>query len=88
MGYKHINWVEYGRRDDTMEIIIRDGSSAKIETFKCNVGDKKKSEQILKTVANKYGIKFYPEIAYEDSVDAKEKSIKQEKDDFKSDFSW
>lgn len=66
-----------------MEITIRDGTRAKIESYSCNVQDKKRTKQILDTIKKKYGIDAEPEIGYEDSV-----NFKEDNDFMKSDFAW
>ena len=43
---------------DTVEIIIRDASLAKIESWIINVNDKKRARQILKVLKSSYGIDF------------------------------
>jgi hypothetical protein len=41
---------------DFVEIIIRDFSGAKIETFRWNIEDKKTEKEIISTLKNKYGL--------------------------------
>lgn len=56
--------INYFRRGNLVEIIIRDDSGAKIETHKCNIKDKKKYAAILRYLRDKYG--FEPEISSND----------------------
>jgi len=52
--------IEYQRNGDSVEIIIRDVSGAKIEHHHCQLNDKKKYASILRYLKDKYG--FEPEI--------------------------
>lgn len=47
--------IDYHRHGDVIEIIIRDYSGAKIETLRCQVGDKRKYKQTLDYLKEKYG---------------------------------
>lgn len=49
--------LKYNRGGEIIEIIIRDSSGAKIDTFKCSINDFPK---IIKIIERKYGIKVYP----------------------------
>lgn len=59
MGKRHY-WVGYKREGETLEINVKDASGSKIETWECNIKDKKTSTKILKILKEKYG--FKPEI--------------------------
>ena len=52
---------EYNRRGEKVELIIRDFSGAKIDTFKWNIGDKILEKKIYLILKKKYGL-FRPEI--------------------------
>jgi len=66
MAYKKQNWMQYGRQGEIVEIIMRDSTNAKIESFRCN--NKKSYNRALKTIWDKYGDKFRPTIDVENSV--------------------
>jgi len=51
-------WLDRNFRGDTVEIIVRDASRAKIGSWVIAVGDKKRARQILKQLRNSYGIDF------------------------------
>ena len=51
--------IDYFRAGGVVEITIRDGNMAKIETHKFNIDDKDKGDKILHYIKKKYG--FYPE---------------------------
>lgn len=53
-------WLEYNRGSDTIEIIYRDGSGAKIEQFKFKTSDKVKGGEVMRYLKEKYN--FEPEI--------------------------
>ncbi len=52
MGYKRQNWMQYGRQGEIVEIIMRDSTNAKIESFRCN--NNKSYNHALRTIAQKY----------------------------------
>lgn len=54
----------YNRKGEMMEIIIRDGSHSKIDTFKFSLKDKKMVDKINEILSNKYGVKFNPPKVY------------------------
>ena len=56
---------EYSRKCEKVELIIRDYSGAKIDTFKWNIGDKNIEKKIYNIVKNKYGL-FKPEVQPKD----------------------
>jgi len=58
MGYKEQNWVKYGRQGDIIELVMRDHTNAKIESWRCN--DNHSYNNALKTIWQKYGDKFKP----------------------------
>ena len=51
-------WLDRNYSGDTVEIIVRDGSRAKLDSWTINVNDKKRARQILKILKNSYGIDF------------------------------
>lgn len=53
--------VDYFRTGETVEIVVRDFSGAKIETYSCKIDDKKKYSAILRYLKEKYG--FEPEFS-------------------------
>jgi len=64
MVYKKQNWTKYGRQGEIIEIIMRDHTNAKIESFKCN--DRDSYNNALKTIWQKYGEKFKPSMKFND----------------------
>lgn len=56
---------EYNRKGEKAELVIRDYSGAKLDTFKWSIGDKNLERKIYKIVKNKYGL-FKPEINPQD----------------------
>lgn len=57
--------IDYYRVGDKVEIVIRDFSGRKLESFTCNMKDKKKYSEILNYLKEKYGLE--PEIkSFED----------------------
>lgn len=62
--------ITYARNQECIEIIVRDYSGAKIESFKCFINDKKKYKRILDYLKEKYG--FEPEINAKESINNKE----------------
>ena len=56
----------YNRSGEVVEIIIRDFSGAKIETFKFNISDKSTANRIMNLIYRKYG--FEPTISAKESV--------------------
>lgn len=59
-------WVRYGSHGETVEIIIRDFSGAKIEGWKVNATDRKRLKQIFRRIRDKYSINLFIEIKDED----------------------
>lgn len=59
MGKRHY-WVGYKREGETIEIKVKDFSGAVIESYECDIQDKKTSTKILKILKEKYG--FNPQI--------------------------
>jgi len=59
MAYHH--WLKYNSIGTTVEIIIRDDSGAKLDSFKINSKDKKSLRKILRLIREKYAIDFTPE---------------------------
>lgn len=54
---KHI-WLDRNYSGDTVEIIVRDGSRAKLGSWTINVRDKKRAKQVMKVLKKTYGIDF------------------------------
>jgi hypothetical protein len=65
--------INYFRSGDSIEIIIKDPTGAKIEKHSCNVNDKKKYKSILTYLKDKYG--FEPEVSAEESINNKEQDF-------------
>ena len=59
------NVFEYSRSGEKAELVIRDYSGAKVETFKWNLNDKNNERKVFSIVRRKYGM-FKPEINPED----------------------
>lgn len=71
--------IEYSRNGDIIEVIIRDSSQRKIDSYKCNLKDKVKSGKIMRFLKDKYG--FEPVIPESESINAEEEK-EQEKIDW------
>lgn len=82
MSFKKHSWIKYGRSGNVMEIIIRDDNMSKTDSFKCNINDKKATNNIFKILKDKYNVDFKPEISAEESVNSKQK------DWLDKDFDW
>lgn len=54
------NLFEYNRKGEKAELIIKDYSGAKIDTFKWSINDKNLEKKIYSIVKRKYGM-FKPE---------------------------
>jgi len=54
---RHV-WVERNIHVDTIEIIVKDSSMKKLESWVINVKDKKRARQIMRTLKVSYGIDF------------------------------
>lgn len=54
---RHI-WLDKNFRGDTVEIIVRDASRTKLESWIINVNDKKRARQIMSHLKKSYGIDF------------------------------
>ena len=52
-------WFRYGSGGETIEIIIRDGTGAKIESWKLDSRDKKRLVQVYQRVMDKYNINLF-----------------------------
>lgn len=50
--------VSHSNNGEVIEIIIRDYSGAKIDSFRFNVSDKTKANMVFKTLEDKYGLKI------------------------------
>ena len=49
--------VSYQNGDEIIEVIVRDSSGAKIETWRCNRDDEKEYGKIISRIWRKYGAK-------------------------------
>jgi len=56
------NYLKYNRSGEVVEVIIREASGGKIESWKFTSGDKQKAKLVGKILLEKYGINFKPEI--------------------------
>lgn len=56
----------YGRSGDIIEIIVKDSSDSKIDSWKFNTADKKLGTKIMNHILRKYG--FSPSVTPEESV--------------------
>ena len=54
---RHV-WVDKNIHVDTIEIIVKDSSMKKLESWVINVSDKKRARQIMKILKSSYGIDF------------------------------
>lgn len=80
MGYKNkSDWINYSRRGEIIEILIRDQSGAKVGTFKAN--NQKDYSKVLRIIKDKYGYK--PESEIKDSP-----NFDKEKNWLKSNSEW
>lgn len=50
--------VHHSNNGEVVEIIIRDYSGAKIDSFRFNISDRGKCNMVLKTLQDKYGMKI------------------------------
>jgi len=55
----------YNRTADFIEVIIKDGTGAKIEKIKARINDKRACRELLKRLRDKYG--FEPLANFDDS---------------------
>lgn len=51
-------WISKNTRGDTIEIIVRDDSRTKLESWTIDINDKKRARQIMKHLKKSYGIDF------------------------------
>lgn len=51
--------MQYGYKGDSIEIVIRDFSGAKIESWKVGGTDKRRQRQIFNTIKKKYNINLF-----------------------------
>ena len=51
-------WIDRNIKGDTIEIIVRDASRIKLESWTINVHDKKRARQIMSHLKKSYGIDF------------------------------
>jgi hypothetical protein len=61
----------YQKTGETIEIIVRDNTHKKLDTFKFNIADKHLARGILSHIQKKYG--FSPEISPDESIDELER---------------
>ncbi len=54
---KHV-WLDKSFNGDTVEIIVRDASRTKLESWIINVNDKKRARQVMAHLKSSYGINF------------------------------
>jgi len=57
-----MNKVSYNSGDGILEIVVRDETGKKIEHFKMNLGDATRQAFVMRTLQDKYGISFKPEL--------------------------
>ena len=57
----------YNRSGEVVEIIIRDFSGAKIETFRFHINDKVNANKVMSLIYRKYG--FEPTITTKENID-------------------
>lgn len=62
-------WVDTHRQGETIEIILRDSTRAKIDSWKININDKKRARQIIKDMNKRYGIDFGFDLRQEKDMD-------------------
>jgi hypothetical protein len=60
--------ISYSKNAEIIEIIVRDFSGAKIESWRFNCQDKVKSENVLRLLRDKYG--FSPSIQPHEHIDS------------------
>ncbi len=51
-------WLDKNYRGDTVEIIVRDSSRTKLESWTINIHDKKRARQVMNHLKKSYGIDF------------------------------
>lgn len=54
---RHV-WIKKNIHVDTVEIIVRDSSMKKLESWVININDKKRARQIMGILKVSYGIDF------------------------------
>ncbi len=54
---RHV-WVKKNVHVDTIEIIVKDSSMKKLESWVININDKKRARQIMRILKDSYGIDF------------------------------
>lgn len=62
---KH-TWINYGNFGETIEIIIRNASGGKIESWKFNSSDKNAKVKVFSIIKRKYGINLFLKKEYKD----------------------
>ena len=69
-------WVtkENSGKGDVIEIIVKDYTGAKIESWTMNINDKKTSKKVMGILRRQYG--FKPEILSEKSMISEDKDLK------------
>lgn len=70
----------YQKTGETIEIIVRDNTHKKLDTFKFNIADKVLARGILSHIQKKYGLS--PEVAPDECIDELERlrKLKPNKD--------
>lgn len=51
-------WLKHNRTDEIVEIIIRDFTGMKLDSFKFNLNEKKVIKTVASILSNKYGLIF------------------------------
>jgi len=77
LAYKKQNWLKFGRQGEIVEIIMRDQTNAKIESFRCNSNES--YNRALRTIADKYG--FNPNLKNFSKGDNEMQHLKNMMDD-------
>jgi len=53
------SWIKYGSYGESVEVIVRDFSGAKLESWRITSGDKKGLSKIFEIIKKKYGINMF-----------------------------
>jgi len=85
MALKKHNWLQYGKKGDMIEIIIRDETGRKLDFFR--TADKKSFRKIAKIIKLRYGFDFSPEIKQEKFANTKG-VLKEGKSWLDKDLEW
>ena len=57
-----LKYLKYNRSGEVVEIIVREASGGKIESWKFGSNDRQKAKLVGKILLEKYNINFKPEI--------------------------